>query len=114
QTRLNHPRPACVYRGMAATQKPEAKPSSGVAAGGEAEPGYLPSYELIEVAPERPSIDPRLRILEKPACWCPACGYDLTLVPTPPCPRCERPFIPGDPTTTSSEPIDQPPVGWSD
>ena len=53
-----------------------------------------------------------LELIERVPRWCPACGNDLTLIDEPPCPRCERPFIPGDTSTYSDEPIEVKHAFW--
>ena len=67
-------------------------------------------YELAE-APT-PELRPDLELIQRPPRWCPACGYDLTMVDVPPCPRCERSFIPGDASTYAEEPIEPPHNSW--
>ncbi len=70
-------------------------------------------YELAEPPPKTiPRRD--LERIQRPARWCPACGYDLTLVNEPPCPRCERPFIPGDTATYATEPVEVRHRYWTD
>lgn len=78
-------------------------------------------YELSEVPDEHalgetPPPVPRadLPLIDRPGRWCPACGYDLTRVGQPPCPRCERMFIPEDPSTYSSEPVEIKHPYWTD
>lgn len=70
---------------------------------GSATPGDT-GYDLTESRPLPPRAD--MAMLERTARWCPACGCDLTMTDQPPCPRCERPFNPDDPSTTSPKPVE--------